>query len=209
MAFPSRCSRRALARPLRGEVPGILPPAAPGSRPPGQKHRVRIPMGRSCPVLAPASGRRRSGNQPGGLCDRSPRLLARMSGIYAALKPYHLAVAAREVAEGLPPIRHPWMHYEADPRRRPCRYQYLTGGISWWRPLIRARRARRAPSPSSTSPRTNGYIFGLPEASAEAISRSRAPLGYPGVFYTRRPRLRFRCSTPSDGLRDAHEARAR
>jgi len=53
--------------------------------------------------------------------------LARMSEVYAALKPYHVAVAAEYAASGLPPMRHPWVHYGADPRALGLARQYLYG----------------------------------------------------------------------------------
>jgi alpha-glucosidase len=42
--------------------------------------------------------------------------LARMTSVFSALKPYHLATARDYREHGLPPIRHPYLHYEGDLR---------------------------------------------------------------------------------------------
>jgi sulfoquinovosidase len=118
-------------------------------------------------------------------------LLARMSGIYAALKPYHVAAATEFVEDGLPPIRHPWMHYEADPRVGKLSYQYLYG-----------RDLMVAPAMGSRSPLTELY---LPQDEWVHLWTSRifrggevsieSPVGYPAVFY--------RASSPFAPLFDA------
>jgi sulfoquinovosidase len=116
--------------------------------------------------------------------------LARISRVYSGLKPYHVAVAAQQ-AVGLPPIRHPWMHYEADPRARRLAYQYLYG-----------RDLMVAPAASAKSSLTELY---LPEDDWVHLWSSRSfrggavavesPIGYPAVFY--------RASSPFASLFDA------
>jgi alpha-glucosidase len=106
-------------------------------------------------------------------------LLARMSSIYAALKPYHAAAAEELVRGGLPPIRHPWMHYEEDPQARRLAYQYLYG-----------RDLMVAPAMDGRSPLTELY---LPPDEWVHLWTSRtfrggqvsieSPVGYPAVFY--------------------------
>jgi alpha-glucosidase len=106
-------------------------------------------------------------------------LFARMSEIYAALKPYHVAVAAELVEGGLPPIRHPWMHYEADPLAQRLSSQYLYGRDLMIAPVF--------------SPRAALTELYLPEDEWVHIWSSRgfrgghiaveSPLGYPAVFY--------------------------
>jgi alpha-glucosidase len=71
-------------------------------------------------------------------------LLARMSEVYAALKPYHIAVAAEYAAKGLPPLRHPWIHYESDARTHRLMYQYLYGRDLMVAPVIEAGRSLTA-----------------------------------------------------------------
>lgn len=109
----------------------------------------------------------------------SREMFARMSGIYAALKPYHLAVAAELVEGGLPPIRHPWTHYESDSQARALVLQYLYG-----------RDLMVAPVPSPRALLTSLY---LPEDDWIHLWSSRSfrggqvtidsPAGYPAVFY--------------------------
>jgi len=118
-------------------------------------------------------------------------LLARMSGIYAALKPYHVAAAAELAEGGLPPIRHPWIHYEADPQARRIAFQYLYG-----------RDLMVAPVLEPSSPLTELY---LPQDEWVHLWTSRifrggsvsieSPVGYPAVFY--------RASSPFASLFDA------
>ena len=66
--------------------------------------------------------------------------LARMSDIYSALKPYHLAVAAEYLEEGLPLLRHPYIHYEGEAELHRRDYQYLYGRDLLVAPSLGARR---------------------------------------------------------------------
>jgi alpha-glucosidase len=104
---------------------------------------------------------------------------ARMSEIFAALKPYHVAVANELSEGGLPPIRHTWMHYEKDPAAARLSAQYLYG-----RDLLVA---------PALAPRAALTALYLPEDEWVHLWTSRAfrggqvevesPLGYPAVFY--------------------------
>jgi alpha-glucosidase len=124
-------------------------------------------------------------------------LLARMSEVYAALKPYHIAVAAEQSESGLPPIRHPWMHYEADTQARRLSYQYLYGRDLMVAPAL--------------SPRANLTELYLPEDEWVHLWTSRlfrggrvavdSPMGYPAVFY--------RSASPFASLFDALRRTAR
>jgi sulfoquinovosidase len=111
-------------------------------------------------------------------------LFARMSEIHAALKPYHVAVAVEQVEGGLPPIRHPWLHYETDPQAQRLVYQYLYGRDLMIAPSLSPRAEARSDC------LTELY---LPEDEWVHLWSSRgfrggriaveAPLGYPAVFY--------------------------
>jgi sulfoquinovosidase len=129
-------------------------------------------------------------------------LLARMSEVYAALKPYHIAVAAEQATRGLPPIRHPWMHYEADPQARRLAYQYLYGRDLMVAPALSPGAGARS------GPLTELY---LPEDEWVHLWTSRtfrggqvaveSPRGYPAVFY--------RAASPFASLFDALRRTAR
>jgi alpha-glucosidase len=106
-------------------------------------------------------------------------LFARMSEIYAALKPYHVAVAVEQAEGGLPPIRHPWMHYEGDSQAQRLSCQYLYGRDLMIAPVL--------------SPRAALTELYLPEDEWVHLWSSRgfrggyvaveSPQGYPAVFY--------------------------
>ncbi|HET7838657.1 MAG TPA: TIM-barrel domain-containing protein [Rectinemataceae bacterium] len=106
-------------------------------------------------------------------------MLARMTEVFAALKPYHLAVAAEYRDSGLPTIRHPWIHYEGDEAVQGLSRQYLYG-----------RDLMVAPSLGGSEALTGLY---LPEDGWVHLWSSRefrggsvtveSPPGYPAVFY--------------------------
>jgi len=162
---------------------------AGGSPPSGGARRLEriarwIEMDAFSPLLRVSDGR---GFEPGARSRADPQALAfvaRMSEIYAALKPYHLAVAAEQVAGGLPPIRHPWMHYEADPQAQTLSCQYLYGRDLMIAPALSGRAGARS------CPITELY---LPDDEWVHLWTSRdfrggriaveSPLGYPAIFY--------------------------
>lgn len=107
------------------------------------------------------------------------RHFTRMTEIYAALGPYHEAVA-REVANaGYPAIRHLWMHYEDDPNARSISYQYLYGRDILVAPVLKeGETLRHAYLPEDSWVHFwSSRIFRGGEVTLEA------PLGYPLVFY--------------------------
>jgi alpha-glucosidase len=106
-------------------------------------------------------------------------VFVRMSQAFAALKPYHIAVAAEAADRGMPPIRHPWAHYQGDPAARRLSGQYLYG-----------RDLMVAPALAAGATLTELY---LPEDEWVHLWTSRSfrggevsiesPPGYPAVFY--------------------------
>ncbi len=53
--------------------------------------------------------------------------LAKMTTVYTKLKPYHQNLATEYVQKGIPPIRHPYLHYENDETIHKLKYQYMYG----------------------------------------------------------------------------------
>ncbi|HUW40375.1 MAG TPA: alpha-glucosidase [Rectinemataceae bacterium] len=150
-----------------------------------------IEMAAFTPFFRTSEGRHPEANAQYWQSPASLDLLARMSEVYAALKPYHVAVAAEYGSRGLPPLRHPWIHYESDARTYRLMYQYLYGRDLMVAPVIEASRSL-----------TELY---LPEDdwihlwSSRAFGRGRvlvdSPPGCPAVFY--------RASSPFAPLFDA------
>jgi len=104
---------------------------------------------------------------------------ARMSAIWTGLAPYHSEAMAQYAADGVPPMRHTWLHYEDEPGLRRLSYQYLYG-----RDLLVA---------PVTKPGKELSVAYLPADHWVHLWTSRefrggevtieAPLGYPPVFY--------------------------
>ncbi|HUX22624.1 MAG TPA: alpha-glucosidase [Spirochaetia bacterium] len=69
--------------------------------------------------------------------------LARMTRIFSSLKPYHLAAFDEYRELGLPPIRHPYLHYEEDARLHSYQDQYLYGRDLFVAPTIAKGSKRR------------------------------------------------------------------
>jgi alpha-glucosidase len=123
--------------------------------------------------------------------------LARMSDIYSALKPYHLEAAREYLEEGLPLVRHPYIHYEKETELHSRDCQYLYG-----RDLLVA---------PSLGPRRELTELYLPRDSWIHLWSSRnfgggeltvdSPLGCPAVFY--------RASSPFAPLFDSIRRTAR
>jgi alpha-glucosidase len=136
------------------------------------------------PILRAGDGQRPESNAQFWSDPALLALLARMSEVYAALKPYHVAVASEMAMGGLPPIRHPWMHYEADPQAQRLSYQYLYGRDLMVAPAFLPRAGSRS-----------GHLteLYLPEDEWVHLWTSRSfrggrvaiesPQGYPAVFY--------------------------
>ncbi len=105
--------------------------------------------------------------------------LAGMTSVYTALKEYHSALAAEYNKTGLPPVRHPYIHYEDDKVVHTLKYQYLYGRDLMVAPVVKKGRKRwdvYLPEDKwihlwSGSKHTGGWV------------RIDAPLGKPPVFY--------------------------
>jgi alpha-glucosidase len=105
--------------------------------------------------------------------------LALMSEIHAGLKPYHIAVADEYEAAGLPALRHPALHYEAEAFLLRRDYQYLYGrDLFVAPPLFPGRESTELYLPCDdwvhlwSSRRFKGGLVTV-----------ESPLGCPAVFY--------------------------
>lgn len=63
--------------------------------------------------------------------------LARMTDIYTKLKPYHMHLSHEYQATGIPPVRHPYLHYEKDDILHSLKYQYMYGKDLMLAPVVK------------------------------------------------------------------------
>ncbi|WP_455382757.1 alpha-glucosidase [Salinispira pacifica] len=105
--------------------------------------------------------------------------LARMTRIYTSLREYHRSALNEYQVNGLPPIRHPAMHYPGDIGLWRIRDQYLYGRDLMVCPVVaKRRRSRRVYLPE------DGWVHLFTGRRAPSgWSRVDAPVGRPAVFY--------------------------
>ena len=104
---------------------------------------------------------------------------ARMSAIWSALAPYHAEAMAQYHADGIPPIRHTWLHYEDQPELRQLQYQFLYGRDILVAPVTKpGKELAEAVLPSDTWV----HLWTSREFRGGEVT-IEAPLGYPPVFY--------------------------
>ncbi len=75
----------------------------------------------------------------------SPEILAhlkKMTTVYTRLKDYHRHLGMEYREQGLPPMRHPYIHYEGDPVLHRLPYQYLYGRDLMVAPVVKKGRKR-------------------------------------------------------------------
>jgi len=105
--------------------------------------------------------------------------LARMTRIFDGLKAYRLQALQEYQADGLAPIRHPYLHYENDPQLHKLKYQYLLGRDLLVAPVIcPRRRSRRVYLPADS-----WIHLWSGKRCAPGWQRVPAALGQPPVFY--------------------------
>jgi alpha-glucosidase len=105
--------------------------------------------------------------------------LARMTRIYDRLKPYRLRLLEEYQQTGLPPIRHPYLHYESDPELHRLKYQYLLGRDLLVAPVILPRRRTHR----VYLPEDRWIHLWSSRSYGPGWHRVSAPLGQPPVFY--------------------------
>lgn len=105
--------------------------------------------------------------------------LARMTEIHAALKPYHLAVAEEYRREGLPALRHPFVHYEDEAELHGRDYQYLYGRDLIFAPAL----ASGKEFTELWLPREDWIHIWSSRNFKGGLVTVESPLGCPAVFY--------------------------
>ena len=146
------------------------------------------------PIMRTHEGNRPDANWQFNSDDETLAHFARMSRIFAYLKPYHQN-AAREYAEkGLPPIRHPYIHYEKDTELHSIAYQYLYGRDLMVAPVYKkGKRIMKVYLPDDVWVHAwTGIEF------SEGWHRVSAPVGSPPVFY----RTKSQFAALFEGLQD-------
>jgi alpha-glucosidase len=131
------------------------------------------------PVFRTHEGNRPESNVQFDADSETLAQLARMSEVFTALKPYH-AAAARDYAErGLPAVRHPYLHYEAEAELHERAYQYLYGRDLLVAPALKARQELtelRLPSDDWV------HLWSSRSFKGGSVTVD-SPLGFPAVFY--------------------------
>ncbi|MEM9493446.1 MAG: TIM-barrel domain-containing protein, partial [Myxococcota bacterium] len=94
------------------------------------------------PIMRTHEGNRPESNVQFDSDDELLEHFARMSRIYVHLKDYHRALGREYSETGLPPMRHPYIHYEDDSTLHALKYQYLYGRDLMVAPVCRPRRRK-------------------------------------------------------------------
>ncbi|GAB1433204.1 sulfoquinovosidase [Spirochaetota bacterium] len=104
---------------------------------------------------------------------------ARLSHIWSDMAPYHAETMDAYIKDGLPPIRHCWIHYEEERQLMSLDQQYMYGRDILVAPVLeQGKELAKAVLPNDRWVHLwTSRTFGAGELLIEA------PLGYPPVFY--------------------------
>ena len=107
--------------------------------------------------------------------------LAKFSSVFAALKPYHRALSEEYQETGVPPVRHPWIHYPAGEALHEARhqYQYMYGPDLFVAPVVK----KGADIRDLHLPEDDWIHLWSGTAYPGGRHRVAAPVGEPAVFY--------------------------
>ncbi len=105
--------------------------------------------------------------------------LARMTKVYTHLKEYHKYCAREYTEKGLPPMRHPYIHYENDKTLHDLKYQYMYGPDLMVAPVIKKRQKKR----KLYLPEDRWIHAWSGREYGSGRHRVNAPMGEPPVFY--------------------------
>lgn len=104
---------------------------------------------------------------------------ARMTRIYVHLAEYHRQLGREYATEGLPPVRHPYIHYEDDEVLHTLKYQYLYGRDILVAPVYR----KRLKAMQVYLPDDEWIHAWTGESYGGGWHRVAAPIGQTPVFY--------------------------
>ncbi len=131
------------------------------------------------PVMRTHEGNRPDDNWQFNSDQETLQHLARMTKVHAALKPYFEHCKDEYHADGLPLIRHPYIHYPDDTTLYSLKYQYLLGPDLLVAPVYKPRRNRwKLYLPQDEWV----HVWTGKEYTAGWVT-VQAPLGQPPVFY--------------------------
>lgn len=105
--------------------------------------------------------------------------LARMTDVYTKLKPYHKELSEEYRSTGIPPVRHPYLHFENDEVLHSLKYQYMYGKDLIIAPVVKKGRKKwnlYLPQENWTHIWTGAKFTG-------GWITVESPLGKPPVFY--------------------------
>jgi len=105
--------------------------------------------------------------------------LARMTQVYAKLKPYNEHLFSEYRNKGLPPMRHPFIHYEKDLYLHQIKYQYMYGRELLVAPVMKKGKKIQ----DVYLPQDNWIHFWTGEKYIHGWHHIEAPTGQPPVFY--------------------------
>ena len=105
--------------------------------------------------------------------------LARMTNIYTKLKPYHLHLSEEYRDNGIPPVRHPYLHYENNETLHSLKYQYMYGKDLMIAPVIKKGKRNR----KVYLPEDKWIHLWSGRKLNEGWINIKSPMGEPPVFY--------------------------
>jgi len=105
--------------------------------------------------------------------------LARMTDVYTKLKPYHLQLSDEYQKTGIPPVRHPYLHYEKDEILHSLKYQYMYGKDLLIAPVIKKGKKKW----KVYLPEDKWIHLWSGSKFTEGWTRIDSPVGKPPVFY--------------------------
>ncbi|MCG8417121.1 MAG: alpha-glucosidase [Proteobacteria bacterium] len=131
------------------------------------------------PIMRTHEGNRPDSNWQFDSDDETLDHVARMTRVYVHLKEYHRALGREYTDTGLPPMRHPYIHYEADPVLHTLKYQYLYGRDLLVAPVYQPKKkSMRVYLPDDT-----WMHAWTGQSYSGGWHNVLAPLGQPPVFY--------------------------